>query len=93
MLLKNQYRQVSKMFSEKQVERLIELVQENENSLFPNSFSRPNRKTSRKAWAAIAHTFNSEFPTDAKTPEQIRIKWKNMRQKARETGNFHLLST
>lgn len=38
LLLKHQYRQVSKMFSEQQVDRLIELVHQNENRLFPNRY-------------------------------------------------------
>ncbi|KAI6184652.1 hypothetical protein M3Y97_00619200 [Aphelenchoides bicaudatus] len=90
-IFRHQYRQVSKMFSDRQTNRLIELIKENEHKLFPNSFSKPKRCTARKAWSGICQVFNAEFPEDSKTPEQIRIKWKNMLQKSRALGNEHLL--
>jgi hypothetical protein len=88
-LLRQSYRPCSKMFSDAQVNRLVELVRENEDKLFPNSFNKWNRNVSRRTWNTIASIFNVEFPDEIKTAEQIRVKWKNMRQKARETGQYH----
>ncbi|KAI6179106.1 hypothetical protein M3Y98_00574700 [Aphelenchoides besseyi] len=75
------------MFNEIQVNRLIELVRANESKLFPSTFNKWNRNQSRQTWTQIACIFNSEFPTEMKTADQIRVKWKNMRQRARETGD------
>ncbi|KAI6221553.1 hypothetical protein M3Y95_00974000 [Aphelenchoides besseyi] len=75
------------MFNEIQVNRLVELVRANESKLFPSTFNKWNRNQSRQTWTQIACIFNSEFPTEMKTADQIRVKWKNMRQRARETGD------
>ena len=71
-----------------QVNRLVQLVRANDHLLFPGTFNKFNRTLSRSTWASIARIFNSEFH-EMKTPEQIRVKWKNMRQRARETGQIH----
>jgi len=72
------------MFTKNMSRRLVELVRDNADSLFPNS-RRPNAETERvKAWRLITETLNNEFTESRLSEKQVQDKWRNLKISAKE---------
>lgn len=59
-------------------QRLVELVKDRNEDLFPTRTA-----SQARTWKELANAFNVEFPEAVKTTEQLKIKWKNLKQKAK----------
>ncbi len=72
------------MFTKVMSDRLAELVKDNKHELFPNSRTINAAATQTRAWEKITKILNKEFPNNIHTVKQIEIKWKNLKQDAKE---------
>lgn len=64
--------------------RLIELIKERTEELFPSSRKANDAVTQMQAWKDITDIINSEFPENSKTVKQVQCKWKNVRQEVKD---------
>ena len=68
--------------------RLVELIRDLEEVLFPNS-RKANAESERiAAWRSIRDTLNREFPEIKCTEKQIQTKWKNLKMGAKEDAQL-----
>ena len=71
------------MFTEEMTNRLCELVKNDFNNLFPASRRHDALAVQNNAWEAVATTMQTEFPSNKVTLQQIKNKWKNLKQESK----------
>ena len=68
--------------------RLLELYQSRQHDLNPSTRSANAHQKLKDAWNDITHTLNMEFPQEVPkgglSVEQVKIKFKNLKQRAKE---------
>ncbi|KAI1705929.1 myb/SANT-like DNA-binding domain-containing protein [Ditylenchus destructor] len=72
-------------FTKDETERLIDLIEEQKEDLFPNSRKLDSSKHSAQAWQDVCDKLNIEYPDGPrKTVDQLRKKYKNIKQRAKQ---------
>ena len=66
--------------------RLAELVKDNQDDLFPCSLKKDALKTQHEAWDNVTNILNSENPDNKNSVAQVKTKWKNIKQEAKEAA-------
>ncbi|VVD06023.1 unnamed protein product [Leptidea sinapis] len=65
---------------------LLSLV-ENNPVIFSKGTNAVSNKTKEDAWVRITHLFNASVESGPRKPEQLRLKWENLKKNARKRNN------
>ena len=71
------------MFTEVEQLRLVELYEQNRRTLECSGNTATQNAGKNRAWELILQILNAEFPGKNYTVSQLKIKWKNLKQKAK----------
>ncbi|XP_030030089.2 uncharacterized protein LOC115447235 [Manduca sexta] len=80
-------RRVKKAMIKDEVSLLLDLIQENPIINAKETNAATNRLKD-DAWTSLAHAFNARSRTRTRTKEQLKLKWDNLKKKARKRAQL-----
>lgn len=71
-------------FSSEITNFFVELIQQNEADLFPNSIKKNARETSIQAWQSVYNDLINAYPTSGISLEHCKSKWKELKKQSKK---------
>jgi hypothetical protein len=75
---------VMTMITKEMCLRLVELIEERQGELFPNSSMVNAERRRDNAWIEVADLLNKKYADNKKTVKQLQSKWKQLKLQAKE---------
>lgn len=66
-------------FTKEITEHFVELVQQKQAELFPDSKKKDARESQEQAWNEVHSSLSNAFPTSGITLKQCQTKWKDLK--------------